>query len=168
MATQQAVKIEGLDSVLKTLKELGPAAQKNGGPIRAALRKASLIMLDQVRANIRALVLEPNEGGLPSQSTGLLLSSVRASRKRPPNGQNGERLNIGIKKKAYPGTKGDVSTPQVARLLEYGTAKMRPHPFLRPAFDSRKREVLDSFSRELPNAIVALQKKLARKNGNKG
>lgn len=164
---REVVRIVGLEGVTKTLRELGPAAAKRGGPVGQAVRKAAKVIQAQEIENVRAIILEPNEGGLPSESTGLLEKNIVVTRGRLPAGVKGERFNVRVRRKPYPkersGTK-TVVTSQVARLLEGGTAKMRAHPFIRPAFDAKKQAALNVIVTELPKAIVRLQKKIAKAN----
>jgi HK97 gp10 family phage protein len=75
---------------------------------------------------------------------------------------------VKVRRKAYPGTKGKaVTTPQVARLLEYGTEKRAPMPFIRPAFDAAKGYVFGMFTAELGKRLNGIVKKLHRANGGK-
>jgi HK97 gp10 family phage protein len=161
-------RVEGLSAVLKTLNELGPAASKGGGPVRAVLRKAAVLMQKEVKENLQRIILEPNEGGLPNRSTGLLADNIVITRSAP-RGFKGERMLVRVRRKAYPEriSKKLAVTSQVARLLEGGTSRMRPHPFIRPAFDAKKNEALALFATELPRAVLRLQKKIARANGAK-
>lgn len=163
----EAVRIIGLDGVVKTLRELGPAASKRGGPVRNALRKAAKPLQEQVVANINAIVAEPNVDGLPSKSTGLLAKNIVIARGKAPSGGNGETVRVRVRSKPYPPERGvkRVTTAQVSRLLEGGSEKMRAHPHWRPAFEARKRDALAVFETELPKSIAALAKKLARQNG---
>jgi HK97 gp10 family phage protein len=177
---REVVRLEGLDAVLKTLRELGPAASQKGGPVRAVLRKAAKIIEVQAKANVAAIVAEPNIGGLDSKSTGLLEKSIRIRRLRaPPSGGKGEAFVVsvgkGIKRK-YAANKRNVRTGRAGKtyelpppafygwFLERGTERMRAHPWARPAFDQKKNEALAVFVNELPKAIVRLQKKLAKEN----
>jgi HK97 gp10 family phage protein len=167
----ESVRIEGLGGVLKTLREIGPAARKAGGPIRKALRKAAKVLQEQEKANLRAIILEPNADGLPNESTGLLEKNIVVGQAKMPPGQKGEAVRVRVRNKRYPperSGKKAVTTAQVARLLEGGSEKMKAHPFIRPAFDAKKQAALSVFVQELPKDIVALQKKLARANGVKG
>lgn len=166
---RELIRIEGLDGVMKTLRELGPEARKNGGPVRKSLRKAAKIIQAREIENLRGIILEPNEGGLPSESTGLLEKNVVIARGKMAAGQKGERVVVRVRNKRYPEKSGKpVTTAQVARLLEGGTEKMQEHPWIRPAYDAKKQEAVQVFVTELPKDIVALQKKLARANGVKG
>lgn len=165
----ETVRIIGLEGVVKTLRELGPAASARGGPIRTALRKAAKVIQQQVIANVNAIVAEENVGGLPSKSTGLLAKNIVITRGKKPAGGNGETVRVRVRSKPYPKDRaGDktVTTAQVSRLLEGGSERLvDPHPHWRPAFDAKKKAALDVFSTELPRDIEKLRKKLARQNG---
>lgn len=161
------VKLEGLEGVLKTLRSL-PAelVSKNGGPVRQAARKALVPMRDEAKRNVDAIVAEPNQGGEPSQSTGLLKKSIAISRDSKFKFK-GERFRLKVRRKKYPGAKGakPVTTIKVGSLLEYGTEKMTPKPWLRPAFEKHKHGALTIFTTELNKGIDKIVKKLARQNG---
>ena len=49
-----------------------------------------------------------------------------------------------------------------AHLVEFGTAKMAPKPYMRPAWDSKKSEALDIIRRELGNEIIMAARRLGR------
>lgn len=167
-------KVEGLEGVIKTLQSLPPEiVSKRGGPVRVALRKAAVIIQKQEIENLQTIILQPNKGGT-DDNTGLLEKNIVVSRSKLLGGQNGERYLVRIRRKVYPGqapksnvrAKGakNVVTSQVARLLEYGTAKRQPYPFIRPAFDAKKQEAVDTFVTEVNKGILRIQKKLERQN----
>jgi HK97 gp10 family phage protein len=165
---RETFQIIGLEGVLKTLQELPPElVSKNGGPVRAALRKAALLIQKQAQANVQRIIDEPNASGLPPESTGLLKANVVVQRGKAPRSGKGERYLIRVRRKRYPGSKDwkERSTSQIGALLEYGTGQRRPSPWMRPAFEQRKQEALAVFQRELPAAIDRAVKKLARQNG---
>jgi HK97 gp10 family phage protein len=166
---REAIRIEGLEGVMKTLRALPKEmVSKNGGPVLFALRKGGKVLAEQMKANLRRIILEPNLDGKPSESTGLLEKNVAVKRGGKPKGQNGERVIVGFRRKSYPANRGkNVSTPQVARLLEYGDEKKRAHPFIRPAFDAKKTEAVDTFTREIRARLDKFVKKVARQNGAK-
>lgn len=163
----ETVKVIGLEGVLKTLRELPPElVSKRGGPVRSALRKASKLMVDEMKANVQRIVDEPNIGG-NNYSTGLLQQNIvttRSSRMR----QNGERYIVRVRKKAYPKPSANakrVTTSQVGALLEAGTEKRKPMPWARPAFDAKKGQVIPLFVTELRKSLGRITKKLAKQNG---
>lgn len=165
----ETVRLIGLEGVVKTLRELGPAASKRGGPVRNALRKAAKPIQQQVITNVNGIVAEANADGLPSKSTGLLAANIIITRGKQPPGQNGETVRVRVRSKPYPKERAGskkVTTAQVSRLLEGGSERMQqPHPHWRPAFDAKKQEAVHVFQTELPKSIAALAKKLAKQNG---
>lgn len=163
---REAIRIEGLAGVLETLKQLPPElVSKNGGPVRAALRKAAVIIQKQARANVQAIIDAPNIGGDSRESSGLLKKNIVVTRGRPSGGLKGEVYLVRVRKKKYPQKGGKpVHTAQVGTLLEYGTEKRKPMPWIRPAFDAKKTEAVAVFTRELPRAIDRIVKKLDRQN----
>lgn len=163
----ETVRIVGLEGVMKTLKQLPPEiVSKRGGPVRTALRKASLIMVNEMKANVQRIVDEPNIGG-DDYSTGFLQKNIVTTRNSKMR-QNGERYIVRVRKKAYPKPSPNakpVTTSQVGALLEAGTEKRRPMPWARPAFDAKKYHVIPLFVSELRKNLDRIQKKLAAKNG---
>jgi HK97 gp10 family phage protein len=160
------------------LKALPPEiVSKAGGPVKFGLKKAADVIKNEVKANVRKVVAEPNLGGLPSKSTGALEESIITKRIRPAPGVKGERMLVAIRsgaKRQYGNTRANRRSGKVGKtyeespptfyghMLEYGTAKMKPHPFIRPAFDSKKGEAVSVFVRETTKRIEAVVKKLDR------
>lgn len=160
-------KIEGLQGVLKTLQSLPPeVVSKRGGPVRAALRKAAVVIQKQEIENLRTIIATPNKDGT-NKSSGLLEKNIVVTRGRLGGGINGERYLVRIRTKSYPvkGTSEKVVTSQIARLLEYGTEMRKPYPFIRPAFELKKQEATDTFVSELNKGIERILKKLEKQNG---
>jgi HK97 gp10 family phage protein len=56
-----------------------------------------------------------------------------------------------------------VSALPHAHLVEFGTAKMPPQPFMRPAWDANKDEVLNIIKNELGDEITKAAARLARR-----
>lgn len=175
MATD-LVRIEGLDSVMRTLRELpAEVVSKNGGPVRAALRKGAVIIQKQAMANVQSIIDEPNVDG-QFVSTGRAKKSIRIKRVRPLNRQKGEAVIVSVKSQSYTGRRirrkgrkeSELKTNDVLFMLEAGTERRRAMPWMRPAFESKKVEALQVFATELPRAIDRAVKKLAKQNGVKG
>ena len=160
---RETVRVEGLNGVLDALRSLpGEIVSKNGGPVKLALKKAAEVLRDEARGNVRRIVSEPNAAGL-DESTGLLEKNIVATRGKPPQGKNGERYLVRIRRKRYEEKEGKpVVTPQVGRLLEYGTDTRQPMPWLRPAFDAKKGEALRVFVDEMQKRTAAAIKKAER------
>jgi HK97 gp10 family phage protein len=162
------MQLHGLDGVLDTLRSLPPEiVSKRGGPVRAALRKAALVIHKQELANLQAVTAHAADAD-KRQSTGFLAKNVVVTRGNEPRGTKGERYLVRVRRKGYPDRKGArVSTLKTAQLLEYGSSKQPAEPWIRPAFESRKQEALDTVQRELLASIDRIVQKLARQNAGK-
>lgn len=163
----ETVKIIGLEGVLRTLQQLPPElVSKRGGPVRTALRKASKLFVDQMKANVQAIADEVNIDGR-SYSTGFLQKNIvttRGSRQQ----FKGERYIVRVRRKAYPKKSANsktVTTKYVGALLESGTEKRRPMPWARTAFDAKREQVLPLFVSEMQRQLNIIERKLARQNG---
>jgi len=164
MADTQTIK--GLDDVLDKLKRLPPEiVSKNGGPVKTALRKGAMVIVNEWKAQVQRVIDEPNIGDQPTDSTGLLKSSIGATRDSKPqrHGAN-ERYIVRARNKKYPNTKGGktVTTAQVARLLEYGTEKMQAKPWATPGYMASRQRALNTVVSELNAGIDRVIKKLSR------
>ena len=165
--SQSLIQLRGLDGVLQTLQQLPPeVVSKNGGPVKAALRKGALVILREEALNLARATdsLAQVEGG----SSGLLASSLIVSRGKAPCGAKGERMLVRVKRKTYPGRKGPaVTTVQVANLLEYGTEKQPAEPWIRPAFAAKAVTAIRTVEAELLRGVDRVVQRLARQNKGK-
>lgn len=172
---RESIRVEGLDGVLKTLRELpAEVVSVRGGPIRTALRKAGTIIQRQAKANVQAIVDAPNKDGR-FVSTGLARKSIIVKRSRPLQGAKGEAVIVTVKRNKYPGRRlkrkgrkeADLQANDVLFMLEAGTERRAAMPWMRPAYEAKRTEALGVFVREIPVAIDKALKKLARRNGVK-
>ena len=162
--------VSGLDGVLDTLKALPPEiVSKRGGPVKAALRKAALVILNQAKTNLQTSI--QTDGDV---STGFLLKNVIASRGKAPKSGNGERYLVRVKSRKYEATGKDgkvqktpVTTLKTAHLMEYGSQHQPARPWLRPAYEAKKGEAVDVFTKDLVSRIDKVVKKLAKQNAGK-
>lgn len=154
------LKVTGLEGVLDLLKSLpAEVVSKNGGPVRAALRKGALVIRNQEKANLLAITAQDQF------STGLLYDNIIASRGRMPPGVKGEKFVIRVKRKVYPRPNnegGNTSTWKTARLLEYGSSKQTAQPFIRPAASSKAQEAVNVTTAELVKRLNAIVRKLSK------
>jgi len=157
------IRLSGLDGVLDSLKHL-PAdiVSKNGGPVKLALAKGARLIRDQARINLNAAI--QHEHG---DSTGLLEQNVIASRGKALLKGNGERYLVRVRRKAYDGEKigkrekagKRVTTQKTAHLLEYGSSRQLPRPWLRPAFAAQAENAIRTIETDLARRIKLLIKK---------
>ena len=163
MATE-TVRIIGLEGVMATLKSLPPElVSKRGGPIRAALRKASLLLMNEAKTNVQRIIDTPNIDGKETKSIGHLKKNIITVRDSKMRG--GERYYVRVRRKAYPADRTKKTATGVGALLEYGTENRQAMPWMRPAFDAKKHEAVQFFPQELRKQLDRIVKKLARQNG---
>lgn len=164
------VQLQGLDGLLDALKAL-PAeiGAKGGGPARVALAKATRIIRDQAIANA-------------PRDTGLLQENIIMHRDRKPHlAGAAEHYSVGVRRKSrrYANTKRNKGKGRVGKtyfvegsayywqFIEFGFTRngvtYPPRPFLRPAFESRKEEAMDTIVTELRAGLDRAARKLARK-----
>lgn len=154
------VRLEGLKGVIDTLKQLPPElVSKRGGVVKAALRKGAVIVQKEMQRNVDRIIAEPNVDDRPTKSTGALLAAVKIRRRRSVDGGgNGEALSVGPGKKLG---------KFYAWFLEYGTERMRPHPFVRPAYEATKDAALSAIVQGLISGVDKALRKLQGQNGVK-
>ena len=156
-----AVTIEGLDQRLRRLKAFPKEMSARGGPVRAGVRKGAMVIVNQAKANVRAIVAAPNESGI-DESTGLLEKSISTFRSKARPGEQGETYVVSVKRTAKYSGKGKRNTATInAARLEYGTSRRKPMPFMRPAFHAKKNEAVKVMIEETEKGIAKIEKKLA-------
>ena len=162
------VEVKGLAGVLDTLKSLPPEiVSRRGGPVKAALRKGARVIWQQTKANLQVATSNAGDDG-KRYSTGLLLKNLDVTRGKKPTGTNGERYLVRVRRKSYPDRKGGVVTTLAsANLLEYGSQKQAPEPWLRPAFQSKAEQAILTTEAELLKQIDKVVAKLAQRNKGK-
>jgi len=154
------VKLTGVDGVLQTLRSLpAEVVSKRGGPVKAALAKGARFVRDQERKNLRA-VLEPGD-----ESTGLLDQNIIASRGKPPTSGRGERYLVRVKRKMYPGRKGEqVSTLKSAQIKEYGSVNQPARSFIRRTVKESGGQAIEIVTKDLATRVQKIVAKLAAQN----
>jgi HK97 gp10 family phage protein len=139
------VKVRGFAELDTALAELPKALRRN------VVRQAAVKALTPVRDLARALV---------PLRTGALLESIQVSTRLTRRQRRG-RAERAYTVEAYVGSGGKGA--RHAHLVEFGTKKMAARPFLRPAWDTTKREVLEILKLELWRMLAKAARRLAAK-----
>ncbi len=130
-------RIEGAREMERLLKELGPVAAQRLGD--QALRAAGKTIVEEARR-------------LVPVDTGRLRASIVVRTERRAKSEDQRRVLIGFLKPAS----------RLAHLVEFGTVRMAPRPFLRPALDGKAGEALDTMGKTLARGITREARKLAK------
>lgn len=156
--------LQGADDLLARLKALPPEiASSKGGPARAALAKAARLIRDE------AIQRAPED-------TGNLKDNIIMKRDPNPKRSGANEIYwVGVRgggRRKYANTKRNRrnkrtgQTYEVAgnayywRFFEFGSEKLRPQPFLRPAFEARAAEAEAVIIDGLDKGITRIVRKL--------
>lgn len=138
------MKVEGFEALQKALLDLGSVARQD-----TALKRALGNALEPTAEIARALA--------PIRTGGLKRSIIVSDKARgAERNQNVVSMYMGASN-----TKG--ARGRHAHLLEFGTVKMFPRPFLRPAWDQDGDGILRRLSEELKLQIEAAVKRKGSK-----
>lgn len=159
------VRVDGLRELQAKLTALGVeyGAKAAYNPVRNALNKAARVVRNSAKQKVR-------------KKTGTLADNIIVTSKgRPdPNGLISSKVVVRSKAKPYKDNAKNRRSGKVggsyksygplfyARFLEFGTSKMRPYPFLRPAFEENKAALPEMIKNELAAAIDRSVAKLGR------
>lgn len=152
------VKIEGLDGLVKRLRAFPKEMAKAGGPIRSALAKGGKIVRDEAKANVRAIVAEPNDNGMDSESTGLLEKSVIQKRHRDPRSFGASEVyQVKVRRGKYP---DGTSITRVGKILEFGSQHIKAYAWLRRAAEAKRQQFFQTVAAELAKGIAKVERSL--------
>lgn len=140
--------LKGVETVLKTLQSLPPeVVSKRGGAVKLSLAKGARLLRDEVKKNLQRIIKT-------DESTGLLHKNIISSRGKQPFGTKGERYLVRVKRKTYPDRQGrPVTTLKTANILEYGSEKQEPMPFIRPAAVAKAQQVINVVTSDLVKRV---------------
>ena len=154
----EIVGVDKLDGVLEVLKSLPPEiVSKRGGPVKLALKRGAFILRDEAR---RTMALAIARNG--SDSTGTTVASIVGTRGKVASG---EKYVVRVKRKTFVNAKGrKVSTLLTANLLEYGSKGQEATPWLRPAAENKRAEIIEAVPADLVRRLNLIVRRLARQN----
>ncbi len=162
--------LKGLDDVLDKLRSLPPEiASKNGGPVKASLRKGGVVIQKAMKANIQRVTRDTEAEGFTS--TRVLENAVVVRRDSNPQraGAN-ERYRVLIARgRKYGDRKNKNGKPVTAvmtgRWLEGGSEKQPAEPWATPAYFSAREEALSTVEKDLAAGVEKAIRKVAKGKG---
>ena len=157
-----SVKIEGLKELQEAMNQLPLEIQKR--PLRSAVSAGAKVIMDEA---IR---------GAPQGETGNLRKAIYRYRSRSQSRTGQETFLVGVRKgkKEYVDSARNRRFGRVGkkytvegeafywRFVEFGTSKMPARPFLRPAFESKKNQAVETIRNRLAIAIEQTAKKMKK------
>lgn len=147
----QRVEVTGLRELNARLLAL--PAEIGNKPLKMALRKVGKVVQGSAKNKVRrktgALadnIIVAQVRKLPPTEIAMQVTIRAKAKKYKDNARNRKSGKVGT---AY----ADVGPLFYARFLEFGTSKMPPYPFLRPAFEENKTTLPELLRTELSVAI---------------
>lgn len=155
------MQLEGFKELAAALRELPARVARNG--LRAAVNAGAGVVKKQAIA------------GAPVD-TGALRANFYQKQIREQSGPMQQTFYVGVRKGVakYANTKAnkrvgiagttykDAGSTFYWRFLEFGTSKMAPQPFLRPAFETQKENAVKAIGEKLDERIQKHARDLAR------
>lgn len=139
-------KVDSMADLEAQLLELG--AELGVKALAQAMRKAFMPVLEAAKANV------------PIWS-GQLRDNIRLTVKKPSEGDAVVVVGLYIGNEQSYDT-GELPPDRRWHFIEFGTAHMAAHPYLRPALDANAGAVLDALKSELETSIARALRKKAR------
>ena len=157
----ELVHVQGLDQLARAMKELPKRVARNS--LRAAVYAGAKLIRDEakLKAPVAVAPLGPNQ-----PPPGTLKRSVIM--KQIPELSSAERQTFFVtvrhgKKYRKQGKKGQLSQDAwYWRFVEFGTVKMAARPFLRPAFEGKKRAAVQAIQDRLAQRIERAAQELRK------
>lgn len=138
--------VKGLSDCMAAFDDLPKAVQR---PVLIRLGKEAL---EPMAETARKLAPDDPATGPPDLHTSIIVGTQQKSSTkvfRDPDKEFGATIYMGPTKHGYP-----QAIPQ-----EFGSVKMAPHPFMRPAFQQHVQGVFDYISANLARLILAAAKR---------
>ena len=156
------VKIEGLKELQEALRQLPLEIQKR--PLRSAVSAGAKVIMDEAirrapqgeTGNLRKAMYRYRSRSRSTTGQETFLVGVRKGKKEYVDSAKNRRLNRVGKKYTTQGK------AYYWRFVEFGARKMAARPFLRPAFESKKMEAVETIKNRLAVAIENTAKKMKK------
>lgn len=133
--------LANFDKLIYDLEDLASKVE-SGKSFDKALKAGAKPIEDQMKANASSD---------PRIRTGNLHDAISTG---PVKGSSaGKRITIGVHRKDWHGDQGDDYYPPYVEYGHGGPHPAPPHPYVRPAFDTRKEDAYDNMRDVLSNEI---------------
>lgn len=156
-------KLEGLEDLAKAFEQLTRATQRN--VLRRILTRAGEVFADEAASRAPVLsgrlafsiVVSPNRTRRHRGQSGVEFLGVDAG------GRRVFRAERKFSYEVYVGPGSGLGVLPYASFAEYGTAATSAHPYMRPAYDVRRVQVLEMIKSDLATEINKAAARAARK-----
>lgn len=155
------MQLNGFKELAEAMRELGPRVAKNY--LRSAVATGAAVIRDE--AKMIAPVSTPGEKSAGQAPSGTLKRAISIKRNRDAKDIFSVKYSVFVRSAGS--QKGVKAYGRLdafyARFVEFGTSKMAPHPFLRPAFDHKKEAAVTAIGVRLDERIQQTAAELSKK-----
>lgn len=142
--------LTGFKELAKALRELGPRVAKN--TLRRSVAAGATVIRKDAMERVQV-------------DTGETRKDIQVKRERDTRGDASAKYSVFVrsgKKSRLSGRARNVDKDSFHwKFLEFGTSKMRPFPFMRPAFESKKEQAVKVIGEKLDEGIQKAARELA-------
>jgi len=132
------MEVIGLNETLAGMRVFGKVMEEK---IKMALEMAATPVINAAKENHPHNIQAAHAKGRFASQTGLLVNSIRRGKTRVSKNNISIEINAGG---IYKGRE-----IKYAEFVEYGTCRSRPYPYLRPAIEQNKSQIVSIFRRVL-------------------
>ena len=154
MGEINTVRIEGLDTLFKKLTEMPDAERRK--IMRRAANAGAIVFRDEARQ--RAPKYDKKPKGKEHPPPGTLKRSIITKYIPKESDRFSATYYVTVrrgKKYRKQGVRGNLSQDAFyAQFVEYGTSKMTARPFMRPAFEAKKKEAAEKMVAKIIEGIM--------------
>ena len=154
------MKLDGFKELAEALKELGPRVARIG--LRYAVSNGAAVVRDEAKR--LAPESEPGSKSKKQSPSGTLRRAIAIKRNRESRDVFNAKYSVFVKTSVNDGVKAYGKVDGFyGYFLEFGTSKMSPRPFLRPAFDHTVSKATDEIAKALDYAVQYAATELSKK-----
>lgn len=144
-----SVKVQGLSELAQALKDLPERIGRN--VLRGATSAGAAVIRKEAKA-LAPVYTGPMSAGHPPP--GSLKRGIYQSQQRQLSSLVQQTFHVGVRTgKGMKNKAGQSVDPYYWRFVEFGTSKMSPKPFMRPAFEAKKTAAVEAIRQYMAERI---------------
>lgn len=165
------ISTSGFSALDRALAELPKATARNvlrrtlikaGQPIAEEAQRLAPVDSGNLRDSIKVSARIKNKVGNAEYAAAMRAGLGKQAAASALRQARRDARGLGSFAEAYVGPATKTGVIRYAHLIEFGTARLRPQPFMRPAWDATQRVALDIIKRELGNEIILAARRVGR------
>lgn len=153
--TKEFVRFDGLKELEQSLRDVSKHIK--GNPLRTAARAMCEPFVEKAKENASAMMYD-DAGDIIELAMDKKLIPVSERDAATAKGDSIEVFEVGPRRKK----KAGVRSAWFAHWFEFGSETVQAQPFMRPAFEQTKTQVMDAFVAKLTKTLDSAVKRVAK------